>query len=113
MNACNSVVRRFVPALFATLLFLPAASHAQFRSIPTDAKRATVGVQQLPLPYIDLGGKAVRLAPGGVIYDQTNRTIVHGALQPGAEVAVTRDINGDIGRIYVLTPQEQAQFGKK
>src|SRR4051812_41358758 len=58
LNACNSVVRRLFPTLFAALLLLTAAAHAQFRSIPTDAKRATVGAQQLPLPYIDLGGKS-------------------------------------------------------
>ena len=73
-------------------------------------KRATVGQQQYALPYVDLGGKVVKLAPGGVIYDQNNRTIVHGALPAGADVVFTTDMNGDIARIYILTPQEQAQF---
>lgn len=100
-------------ALFAAPLVVASQARAQFRTIPRDAKRATVGQQQYPLPYVDLGGTAVRLAPGGVIYDQNNRTIVHNALLPGSEVAVMRDMNGDIGRIYVLTPQEQASFGKK
>ena len=99
--------------LFAAPLVIASQASAQFRTIPRDAKRATVGQQKYPLPYIDLGGAAVRLAPGGVIYDQNNRTIVHNALLPGSEVAVMRDMNGDIGRIYVLTPQEQATFGKK
>jgi hypothetical protein len=36
--------------------------------------------------------------------------IVHGALPPGADVAFVVDMNGDVGRIYVLTPQEQARF---
>jgi len=65
------------------------------------------------MPYIDLGGSPVRLAPGGVIFDQNNRTIVHNALPPGANVVFTTDMNGDIGRIYILTPREQAQFVQK
>jgi hypothetical protein len=99
--------------LFAAPLLAALPARAQFRTIPAQAKRATVGQQRYPLPYLDLSGSAVRLAPGGVIYDQNNRTIVHNALLPGSEVAVMRDMNGDVGRVYVLTPQEQATFGKK
>jgi hypothetical protein len=39
--------------------------------------------------------------------------IVHTALPVGADVIYTTDINGDIGRIYVLTPQEQAQLNQR
>ena len=56
-----------------------------------------------------MSGKLVKLAPGGMIYDQNNRTIVHNALPPGADVAVTPDMNGDVARIYILTPLERAQ----
>ena len=106
-------VRKWLPVALATLLLAAGLTHAQFRSLPANAKRATVGQDQYPLPYINIGGARVKLAPGGVIYDQNNRTIVHNALPPGAEVAVVTDMNGDIGRIYILTPQEQAQFGRK
>ena len=95
------------------LLMLAAAAHAQVRTLPAEAKRATVGQQQYPLPYIDFGGSKVKLAPGGIIFDENNRTIVHNALPPGASVVYTTDVNGDIGRIYILTPQEQAQFVQK
>ena len=108
-----AAVCKWVPVALATLLFAAGLAHAQFRSLPANAKRATVGPDQYPLPYVHIGGARVKLAPGGVIYDQNNRTIVHNALPPGAEVAVVPDLNGDIGRIYILTPQEQAQFGRK
>ncbi|OHC82619.1 MAG: hypothetical protein A3G73_04700 [Rhodospirillales bacterium RIFCSPLOWO2_12_FULL_67_15] len=62
---------------------------------------------------MELNGKVVRLAPGGVIYDQNNRTLVHGALPPGADVAFTTDMHGDIARIYILTPQEQTQLDQR
>ena len=113
MSYLIEALRKWLPAVLGALLLAAGISQAQFRSLPANAKRATIGVDQYPLPYINIGGTRVKLAPGGVIYDQNNRTIVHNALPPGAEVAVVPDMNGDIGRIYVLTPQEQAQFGRK
>ncbi len=89
---------------------MAGVAHAQVRTLPANAKRVIVGQQQYSLPYVDLGGNVVRLAPGGVIYDQNNRTIVHGALPPGADVVYTLDMNGDVARIYILTPLEQSQF---
>jgi len=94
-------------------LLLAGTGYAQLRTLPAAAKRATVGDRPQVLPYVELGGKVVRLAPGGVIYDQHNRTIVHGALPAGADVAFTTDLRGEIGRIYILTPQEQAQFDRR
>ena len=98
--------------ILAAGLLLAGTVHAQLRTLPVNAKRTTIGQQQA-LPYVDLGGKVVRLAPGGVIYDQNNRTIVHGALPPGADIAFTTDMNGDVARIYILTPQEQGQFNQR
>ncbi len=106
-------VRKLLPVMLVVLIAAAGSAYAQVRTLPANAKRATIGQEQYPLPYINIGGTQVRLAPGGVIYDQNNRTIVHGALPPGADVAVVPDMNGDIGRIYILTPQEQAQFGQK
>ena len=109
-----NVLRKLLPCLLAVLVITAGSANAQLRTLPTNAKRATIGQEQYPLPYINIGGTRLKLAPGGVIYDQNNRTIVHGALPPGADVAVVPDMNGDIGRIYILTPQEQAQFiGRK
>ena len=100
--------------LLAVASLLPAGTaHAQLRTLPANAKRAIVGQQQYSLPYVDLGGRPVRLAPGGVIYDQNNRTLVHGALPPGADVVFTTDMRGEIARIYILTPREQAQLDQK
>ena len=110
MNQPQKTMHRLLATLMATLLLSAGVVSAQLRAIPANAKRATVGQQQYALPYIDLNGARVKLAPGGVIYDQNNRTLVHGALPPGAAVGYTIDMNGDVGRIYILTPQEQAQF---
>ena len=106
-------MRKLLSFLIVSSMLLAGISSAQLRSLPVNAKRATVGQQQQALPFIELGGKVAKLAPGGVIYDQNNRSIVHSALPPGADVAFTIDMNGDVARIYILTPFEQAQFNAK
>ena len=113
MRHLSESIGKLLAVLIAALLMLATVAHAQLRTLPAEAKRATVGQQQYALPYIDLGGTKVKLAPGGIIFDENNRTIVHNALPPGANVVYTTDVNGDIGRIYILTPQEQAQFVQK
>lgn len=86
-------------------MLAPPSPAQLLRTLPANAKRGTVGqAQQLPL--VEINSKVVRLAPGGVIYDQNNRSIIHGALPPGADIAFTVDMNGDVARIYILTPSE-------
>jgi hypothetical protein len=89
-----------------------ADAYAQVRTVPANAKRARVGAQY-PLPFVELGGKQVKLAPGAVIYDTDNRTVIHAALPQGAEVAFTTDMQGDVARIYLLTPAEQTQLDQR
>ena len=85
---------------------------AQFRTLPQNATLARVGDAQ-PLPFVQLNGNIVRLAPGGVIFDENNRSILHSALPPGARVAYTLELGGDVSRIYILTAQEQALFDSR
>jgi len=106
-------MRNLLLLLMVTSLLLAGTGYAQLRTLPANAKRATTGAQPYALPYVELGGKVVRLAPGGVIYDQNNRSIVHGALPAGADVAFTTDMRGDIARIYILMPQEQSQLDQR
>ena len=98
-------------AAFAVSVFASGA-FAQFRTIPPSAKLARVG-NVYPLPLVQLDGNVLKLAPGGVIYDDNNRSILHDALPAGARVAYTLDMNGDIARIYILSAQELAQLEKK
>ena len=98
--------------LLALVMLAPRAPAQLLRTLPANAKRGTVG-QQHPLPLVEINSKVVRLAPGGVIYDQNNRSIIHGALPAGADVAYTVDINGDVARIYLLTPAERQQLEQR
>lgn len=106
-------MRNLLVILVTAGLLLAGNAHAQLRTLPANAIRATVDQQQYPLPYISLNGTVVKLAPGGVIYDRNNRSIVHGALPPGADVVFTTDMNGDVARIYILTHLEKAQLNQQ
>ena len=103
--------RLLVCLLFLSVMGAPSV-WAQLRTLPQNAQFASVGAPQ-PLPVIKLNDKMVRLAPGGIITDENNRSILHGALPPGVRVAYTVELSGDISRIYILTAQEQAQFKRK
>lgn len=94
--------------LLLTFLLCTGTAWAQ-RMLPADAKRAEVGEQQ-GLPAVLLGKELLRLAPGGIIFDTANRRITHGQLLPGADVLYQLDRNGEVLRIIVLTPLEQAQL---
>jgi hypothetical protein len=101
------VLSVFIPATAA--LFWPAIGHAQSRQLPANGKRGVTG-NPLPLPEVAMGRTKLNLAPGGVIYDTNNRTIVHASLPPGADVWYQLNSGGQIQRIYILRPDEQARL---
>ena len=48
----------------------------------------------------------------GVIFDVNNRTLVHGSLPTDAHVFYTKDMNGDVQRLYILTEQERVRLDR-
>ncbi len=94
-----------------TLAFtLTAPGFAQVqRLLPTNGKLGHIG-QQHPSPLVEIDSKVLRVAPGGVIVDQNNRFIVHGALPANADVLYVLDSRGDVSRIILLTPTELARL---
>jgi len=85
---------------------LVGAAHAQLqRMLPANGKLGEV-VGRQPFPLVQINSKILRLAPGGLILDQHNRSIVHGALPPEAQVLFVEDPNGNVTRIYLLRPDE-------
>lgn len=93
---------------------LPAAAQVQ-RLLPPNGKLGTlIGQQQYPL--VQINREVLRFAPGGVIVDESNRFIVHGALPASAEILYLLDGRGEVSRIILLTPTERArleQAGKR
>ena len=99
-----------VNALFAALLVAGSLQPvwAQLRFIPPAGKRALLtGYEN---PFVVLGDEKRRLAPGAVIFDTHNRTILPGYLPASADVVYTTDNTGSVMRIYLLTPHEQKRL---
>jgi hypothetical protein len=82
--------------------------HAQLqRNLPANGAIGVVtGDPNLPLPVVRIDSRLFRLAPGGIIVDQNNRTVVHAQIPRQAAAYVVFDANGDIQRMFLLTPEE-------
>ncbi|MEW5865027.1 MAG: hypothetical protein AB1773_15770 [Pseudomonadota bacterium] len=93
--------------LVAALQLAAAPAAAQLRSIPADAKRGTLShVQEMT---VLLDGKPARLAPGAQIRDGENRIVLPTQLPPGSPVKYQLDGEGNLRRVWILTPAEAAQ----
>ena len=102
-----------LPLLLIMLGTLAAwPGHAQFRTLPQNAHFGHLGEPQ-PSPYVQINRKLHKMAPGMVIYDENNRSILQNALPSDTRIAYTVDMAGDIARIYILTELESAQHERK
>ena len=96
--------------LLLVLFTIYQAASAQFiRFLPPFGERGRTG-ESLPMPDVKIGRQVLRLAPGAVIIDQNNRTVVQAALPVGVDVFYTRDQAGNVQRIYVLTDEERVRL---
>jgi hypothetical protein len=97
---------KWVAALALALAFAtPAYAQHPGRLLPA-GKLGDLTGRQLAFPLVQIGGEVLRLSAGALIYDENNRTIVHGNLPPSATVLYVRDPSGDVSRIYILRPGE-------
>ena len=104
---CASMRKSLV--LLTLYLTCTAAAAQSLRALPPAGERGKTGTS-LPLPEVQIDRRVLRLAPGAVIFDQSNRTLVHAHLPVGADVFFTRNQGGDVQRIYILTPDEIARL---
>jgi hypothetical protein len=103
-------MRRWIWTLALTVAWV-ATGHAQSsRQLPAAGKLGELVGQQQPFPLLQINNQVVRLAPGGRIYDQHNRTILHTVLPERATVLFVQDMNGDISHVYILRPEELEQL---
>jgi len=91
-------------ALFA---LASGAALAQLRTIPADAKRATMShVQGMT---VEINGTKTELAPGAQIRDAENRIILPATLPSGSLIKFMPDMQGRVWRVWILSQQEAAQ----
>jgi hypothetical protein len=102
-------------AILALAALVATTGHAQiFRQLPANGQLGQLsGGQQQPYPLVTINDQVARLAPGGRIYDQSNRLIVHGSLPPSAAILFLQDMNGDVSRIYILRDDELEQIQQR
>jgi hypothetical protein len=100
-----SRVQRFVVAL-AGLLFVASAA-AQLRTIPSSAERGVM--THLSGMLVSLNDKRVQLAAGAQIRDTSNRIILPATLPANSGVKYTLDLQGQVHRVWILSPAEAAQ----
>ena len=100
------MVRRFIVALWLSILFAPATAQVQ-RQFPQAALRGEIVIGQPP--EVLLNTQPRRLAPGARIRAANNMIVLSGALV-GNEFGVnyTLDAQGELRDVWILRPEEVA-----
>ena len=97
----------FIVAVFAAIALASGLSYAQLRTIPADAKRATMS--HVASMTVEIDGKRLELAAGAQIRDGRNMIVLPTAVPPGVLVKYLPDAQGRVWRVWILSPQEAAQ----
>jgi hypothetical protein len=101
----------WLKCLFITWCALSAPLAWADRNLPTDAPRADLA--PLVYPYLKIGGKTAKLAPGAIIVDQNNRKILPVNLPSQASALYKLDPSGDVIGLWLLSAEEIAAFKAK
>ncbi|HWH48571.1 MAG TPA: hypothetical protein VN664_12270 [Burkholderiales bacterium] len=100
------IVFRIVVAMIAAIWILPAFAA---RTFPEKAVRGEMKAHNYP--YMKIGGKTLRLPPGGKIFNEQNLIIMPASLpSQTAQIMYTTDMNGDLSRVWLLTAEEAARY---
>jgi hypothetical protein len=115
LSMAASLSAFFVLPLFLSLcvgaigtVALPSEARAQFqRNLPTNGVVGVLAADPaLPLPLVRIDSRVFRMAPGAIIVDQNNRSLLHAQIPQRAAAYIVFDGNGDILRMFLLTPDE-------
>jgi hypothetical protein len=101
------MIRHLLVALVFAVAATAVQAQIQMRTIPANAKRATM--THVAGMTVEMNGNRVLLATGAQIRDAGNMIVVPTALPPGSLVKYQLDAQGQIWRIWILSPQEAAQ----
>lgn len=103
------MIRSPLATLVFALCFALAANtaEAQLRTIPADAKRATMS--HVHGMIVEIDGKRAELSAGAQIRDGGNLIVVPTAVPPGVLVKYRAGQDGKLSGVWILSPQEAAQ----
>jgi len=98
--------------LSASLWAAPVLAQTRSAPIPEDARRGYIRHDREMV--VTVGDKPMQLAAGAIIRDQRNLIIVPMSIpRGGAWADLTLDRNGQIFRVWLLTPEEFARPRKR
>jgi len=104
------MVIRFAAYLALLPALLAAPALAQFRTPPIPAESYRGVIRHLNGMTVAIDQRPARLAPGAQIRNQLNLIIVPTAIpQGGAWADYTLNVDGEIFRAWLLTPDELAR----
>ena len=83
-----------------------AAAAAQLRTIPQEARLATI--RHVEAMLVELDGQRLHLSPGAQIRDADNRLVLPASLPDREQAMVLLDGSGMVHRVWLLSPQEKA-----
>jgi hypothetical protein len=95
---------RRVAAGLAVCVLLAAGAASGARTFPQNSRQ--VEITAVADDAIVADGDQLHLAPGVLIFTQTNATVVRGALPSGIIARVQVDLNGDVRQIWMLADDE-------
>lgn len=95
-----------VPLAGVALALATIARAQPLRSFPEKARLARLEMRVFPEALLD--GETVRLAAGTRIHDTDNRIVMPASLSGTHDVLIEVDASGQVGRIWILTPEELA-----
>ena len=106
-------MRRLLPALLTVMLAAGmSGAAAQLRTIPAEAKRATL--RHLQEMVVELDGRPVHLTPGAQIRDASNRIVVPSSVAQATIVKYLPDPSGQrVHRVWILSREEALQSAPK
>ena len=91
----------------ALLVFYAGSAFAGLpRALPAEAKK--VVMHFVGNGAVSVGDKALKLSPGAQIRDADSRLMLQGAVRGEFKVRAAIDINGQVSRVWILTPEEIA-----
>jgi len=94
-------------ALIVASLAVAVGAQSLARTIPSEARRGEL--THVMQGFVSVNGQQMKLAPGALIYAQNNLTIVPSEVPRNSLVDYTLDRNGDLFKVWILTPAEGAR----
>lgn len=96
-----------IRCLFLVFVLAAGVAQAQFRTIAPEAKRGVM--RHVEGMTVEINGKRAQLAAGAQIRDGRNMVVVPAAVPADVVVKYLLDGQGQLSRVWILSPQEAAQ----